>query len=359
MRQLRLVPPGAAEASSGGAATAPGTAALLLETADGAERFLLPVDPALRDAVVITSTGADTRPARAVGDAGAPSRSVTPREVQVRVRGGESAEAVAQSTGASLEWVMRFATPVLAERHRIAVEARRAKARRSTTDGDVVTFGDAVAARFSAHGIDPDTVSWDAHRRDDGSWALVARWVGGQDEHTAEWTYHLTSGRTVTPSDDTAAELLSDRPIRPITPTPPPAAEPVLSLAPPLGAGVVVFPAMPDAHTGPLPRAVADESPVQPAAEASAMSARRNAGDEDDAPDAAAAAPDEPPLPLGLPAPLRLESPPTRPSANRAQRAQKGRRTTGAATQSQDDKNARPHVPSWDDILLGVRRKQD
>lgn len=354
MRQLRLVAPTPPDVDGGDC--------LVLETADGAERFSLPLDPALRDAV----RAREIRPALSSGEP-----KLAPREIQKRVRGGESPQALADDSGATLDWVMRFAQPVLAERARITEEARRAKARRSTTDGEIVVFNEAVEARYAAHGVDPASVSWDAFRREDGTWALVARWLGGEDEHTAEWTFHLTSGRSVTPADDTAAELLSDRPIRPIVaprPTVPtqPASEPVLSLAPPATQGVVVFPARPDADTGPLPR-------VDHPYDSAAFDARFPAAPRHDAPAAAPsaeAAPDdpsldEPPLPLGLPA-NKTSAPAATPSSRPSRQARSTNRRAGhanragnGAAEAEDDKAARARIPAWDDILLGVRRRQD
>ena len=293
---------------------------LVVATADGLEQFELEVDQALRAAVggPAAHAPAPAKPsaARSIGT----EPKISPREIQVRVRAGETPQEISEANGADLEWVQRFAQPVLAERARIAHEARRSKARRSTTEGQTVIFGEAVDARFAAHGIDPAAVSWDAYRREDAQWIITARWIGGQSEHEADWVCHL-SARTVTPLDDTAADLLSDRPIRPIEPAPEPApATPSLTLAPPLAPGLVAFPAMPDAHTGPLPRAeeVFDQSRF-----------------------------DEPPLPLHVPG---------HPSA------QPGRRNLGVANkpaESEDEKAARASIPSWDDILLGVRRKND
>ena len=114
----------------------------------------------------------------------------------------------------------------------------------------VVVFGEAVDERFAAHGIAPDAVTWDSRRRDDGEWVVVAEWLGGEGAHAAEWVF-TRSSRTVTPIDDTAADLLSDRPIRPVAPPEP--ERPTLVAAPPLAPGVVAFPPMPDAHTGPVP----------------------------------------------------------------------------------------------------------
>jgi hypothetical protein len=312
---------------------------VVLATSDGQERFELTVDRALRSAV----SEVPVRPTTAVSSVTGPSEPrVTPREIQMRVRGGETPESLADSYNASLDWIMRFATPVLAERSRIADEGRRARARRSTTEGQLVVFGEAVDERFSAHGIDPSSVRWDAHRRDDGQWVLVASWIGGQAEREAEWSFHLT-GRTVAPLDDTAADLLSDRPIRPIAPPVAPVAPeepertaPGLALAPPLEPGLVAFPAMPDAHTGPLPRAedVFDQARFE-----------------------------EPQLPMHVPdAPDAPEVPPAQP-ARPARPARKAKVTNlgvaGREDESDDDKAARAAIPSWDDILLGVRRKRD
>ncbi|MBE7188348.1 MAG: hypothetical protein INR67_08690, partial [Jatrophihabitans endophyticus] len=61
---------------------------------------------------------------------------------------------------------------------------------------------------------------------------------------------------------------------------------------------------------------------------------------------------EEPPLPLGI------VDPATRPGA--AGRLSSVRNLGGGKQQESDEERAaRVKVPSWDDILLGVRRKQD
>ncbi|MEO6886469.1 MAG: septation protein SepH, partial [Jatrophihabitantaceae bacterium] len=232
MRQLRFVKPG----DDGNH--------VILETADGNEQFLLLIDVPMRDAVrsdLPRLTPTHPEPEAAIG----------PREIQMRVRAGESPQTLAEDNAMSLEKVLRFAGPVLEERARIADEARRARARRSTTEGQTVIFGEAVDARFAAHGLDPAAVRWDSRRREDGQWIVVAGWLGGDIDRTAEWLLNLGT-RQVSPLDDTAADLLSDRPIRPVNPREP-AVRPNLVSAPPLAPGVVAFPAMPHAHTGPIP----------------------------------------------------------------------------------------------------------
>jgi hypothetical protein len=322
----------------------------LLEAADGSEHFALPVDAALRDAVradlprLAPRPDADP-PRRAAPVAAAPMVAapvavdpIGPREIQVRVRAGETPEDLAAATGMTLERVMRFAGPVMDERRRIADEARRARARRTPSDGNegrIVVFGEAVDERFAAHGIDAASVTWDARRREDGEWLVDARWLGGDSDHTAEWLFSRGT-RTVTPLDDTAADLLSDRPIRPVAPPEP--VRPSLVAAPPLARGVVAFPPMPEAATAPLPvieevfdqEAPAEEEPrpVTPLVPAASMTY------------------DEPPLPLGI------SDPPPRPGVGALRNLGSGRRD-----ESDEEKAARARIPSWDDILLGIRRK--
>lgn len=340
MRQLRFV--GLSEDST----------QLLVETSDGTEQFALSVDAALREAAQadlprLHLPGASRPPA--VPDPAAPpaptatptaEAPITPREIQVRVRAGESPDALAATYGMPIERVMRFAAPVLDERGRITDEARRARARRTGADGSdnkVVQFGEAVDLRFRAHGIDADTVSWDARRRDDGEWLVVAEWLGGDATHEAVWLFSR-SARSVTPIDDTAADLLSDRPIRPVAPPEP--TRPSLVSAPPLALGVVAFPPMPDAHTGPVP--VLEEVFDQEAA----LEGPR----------------DLPPLVPAASATRQFEAPPLPLSITDPAAAGHGvgaLRNLGVTRreESEEERAARARVPSWDDIMLGVRRK--
>jgi hypothetical protein len=328
---------------------------MIVETTDGGEQFRLQLDEAIREAA-----GTELpRPAPSEPPANtAPDTAISPREIQMRVRAGAAPQQLADDHAMTLERVLRFAGPVLAERTRISDEARRAKARRSTTEGQVVVFGDAVEERFAAHGIDASAVSWDAYRRDDGQWIVTASWVGGEIDRVAEWVFHLAA-RTVTPLDDTAADLLSDRPIRPTVP-PETAVRPSLVAAPPLAPGVVAFPPMPDADTGPLPSsAELDEVFDQDAHDKDARQLGAMRADADESADDY----DAPPLPL------RLADASVRDAADGAPAAMATARTgrlpkvsnLGVASrqdETDEERAARARIPSWDDILLGVRRKQ-
>ncbi len=179
---------------------------LLVETVEGDEKFSLYVTDELRQAASIDLPRLSTK---------AVENPVSPREIQMRVRSGESPQHIAEQASMPIERVMRFAAAVVAERARITGEARTARARRNSPDGEFVVFGEHVDARFTAHGIDPAAVSWDAYRNEDGAWVLSAGWHGGDLKRIARWTFALAT-RTISPADDTAADLLSDRPIRPV-----------------------------------------------------------------------------------------------------------------------------------------------
>jgi hypothetical protein len=182
------------------------------------ERFTLALDDRLRG-MAKAETDRQSAPA---ADSGGPTP--TPREIQVRVRAGESAEAVAQDAGIPLERVMRFAYPVLQERFRVTDEARRARARRGG-DGLLVPFGELIDSRLARHGIDPTSVGWDAFRREDGGWTVIALFDSYGRDVRAKFSFALAN-RTVSALEDIAADLLSDRPVQALLEPAPPVAEP-------------------------------------------------------------------------------------------------------------------------------------
>ncbi len=289
---------------------------------------------------------AQPEPAREPAPVGVTGEApISPRDIQIRVRAGESPDDIATAFGMSLDRVMRFAAPVVDERLRIASEARRARARRTGgpdgSEGKLVQFGETVDARFRAHGIESESVTWNSRRREDGEWLVAAEWQGGDGTHTAEWLFSRAA-RSVTPIDDTAADLLSDRPIRPVAPPEP--TRPSLVSAPPLAPGIVAFPPMPDAHTGPLPQleeVFDQDAPPEGPRQLPPL-----------VPAAATLQFDAPPLPLGI------TDAGTRPAAASGVGALRNLGVT-RRDESEEERAARARVPSWDEIMLGVRRKEN
>jgi hypothetical protein len=144
-----------------------------------------------------------------------------PRDIQARIRAGETAESVAQAAQTSVEKIMPYAAPVLAEREHVAERAQRSSVRRSdaAAAGGARTLGDAVAARLRAANVDPQTVVWDAWRREDGRWTLTGDYVAGARTGTARFTFDAP-GNYVTLDDDDARWLVGEEIADPAAATP-------------------------------------------------------------------------------------------------------------------------------------------
>ncbi len=134
--------------------------------------------------------------------------SLSPRDIQARIRQGESAEEVARVAGVPVDRVLRYAGPVLQERAMLAQHARRTRLKTSDSGA---ALAEVVDSRLSQHGIDTEKISWDAYRREDGTWRIVATWPSGKA--TAQAIWDLDKGRqVVSPHDDMAQYLCAERP---------------------------------------------------------------------------------------------------------------------------------------------------
>jgi DUF3071 family protein len=174
----------------------------LVLVSDSGEEFTLAVDAPLRAAL----RGEHAR----LGQLEITMDSaLRPRDIQARIRAGETPETVAAVAQTTLDRIMAFATPVLAERAHIADRAQRASLRRGAGEGSARVLADAVAERLRARDVDPQTVEWDSWRREDGRWTLVADYRSGESARHAEFVYD-TAGRYVVAEDDEARWLVGE-----------------------------------------------------------------------------------------------------------------------------------------------------
>jgi Protein of unknown function (DUF3071) len=337
MRQLRLIGP-----------SEEGTH-LIVEAPTG-DRFRLPIDERLRAACRGDLSRLGQLEIEHDG-------TLRPREIQSRVRAGESAEQVAATAGVPVERVLRFAYPVLQERQRVVAQARATRVRRGGST-PAETLAELVDERLVGRGTDAATLSWDAWRREDGAWTVCLRWHGTRDYSTT-WTFDL-AGRTLQADDPAAEQLIAaEFHLRTITPVTPLAAA-ARKLAPePAAPPATPGPARGSGH-GPAPgpsrggaHGSADGGPGS--TRGSARGSAAGAGLTSIAgpptagnPTAATATPGSGPsagptvgtAALPLPLPDLPESEDADPDPD-----------------LEDERARRAHVPSWDDILLGVRRK--
>lgn len=180
---------------------------LLLVSGSGLE-FVLPIDSRLTAAL----RGETSR----LGQLEIPMEStLRPRDIQARIRAGETPEAVALAAQTSVEKIMPYAAPVLAEREHITQRAQRSSLRRASSASR--TLGDAVSAHLRGLHADPDAVAWDAWRREDGRWTLTAEFDvadtgAGARRGTGTFTFDAP-GNFVVLEDDHAQWLVGDAPV--------------------------------------------------------------------------------------------------------------------------------------------------
>ncbi len=146
--------------------------------------------------------------------------ALRPRDIQARIRSGESAEEVAVAAGTSVEAIMPYASPVLAERAHVAWNAQKSSLRRASgSTGAGRTLGEAVELFLSEHRLHDDDVAWDAWRRPDGRWLLSADVDAGGVRRSAEFV-HDVAGRYVVADNDDARALTGDLGGTPAAPAP-------------------------------------------------------------------------------------------------------------------------------------------
>ncbi len=208
-------------------------------------RFTLPIDERLR----AVALGQSSRLAQYEIEVESPLR---PKEIQARIRAGETVEEIADAAGIAVERVRWFEAPILAERAYAADQAQLASVRRQGDATPGPRLGEIVTERLKAFGADPEDAQWDAKKLGDGSWQVQLTFISGGRLHTAEWIFDPRR-RHVVPADDNAARmsLPGTEPPQPAAPAPGEAT--VTHLAPRLSS--------PPGHGGPIHSAPGHAAP--------------------------------------------------------------------------------------------------
>jgi hypothetical protein len=325
-------------------------------------RFSLPIDDRLR----IVARGQFSRLAQYEIEVESPLR---PKEIQDRIRAGETAEEIADAAGVPIERVRRFEGPVLAERAYRAQEAQGATIRQPGDSGPGPRLGDIVAERLAELGVPAEDAQWDSRKRGDNTWQVQLMFTVGGRPQMAEWSFDPRR-RHVSPADDDAARLslpeaevaaLGPSPVTPMRATVTPIGSRLAAAPPPAAEPAPVQPARAPAPAPATERVMAAR-PGPPPSPAAASPARAGAAPAGAAP--AAAAPAGPAstgpassgaAPAGPATPDPAEQAPAAAAESREPEVpQRGRARKAAGGRSR-----RSSVPSWDEIMFGTSRQPD
>jgi hypothetical protein len=332
---------------------------LVLRSADG-EEFQLAIDERVRAAV----RGDKAR----LGQLEIELESqLRPRDIQARIRAGQTAEEVAAAAGVSLARVRRFEGPVLGERQYVAETAQRAVVRLAQPgDSAPPQLGETVSARLKPHGIPPEAQEWDSWRRDDGKWLVQVSYLLEGEPERARFVFDPRA-RAATPDDDPARWLAGDL-------EHPPGQQPFVPRLTTADDVTAAEEVADDTEARPRPRRVSPvDLLVPPRADSLSPNHPVYAGRREQArsyarpdvePDVRAA-----PQSAQGPDPRRSAAAPAA-SARPADAAPAERRTvpreelmTGTTDRAAERDGVRPGrratVPSWDEILFGARRHSD
>lgn len=314
-----------------------------------------------------------------------PESALSPREIQSRLRAGETAEEVASAAGIPVARVARYEAPIAAERVRIVDEVRRATAPGPHRVSPGRFLGAVVDERLADDGLDPALAEWLARRQPDNTWMVTV----DLGDHHAEWSWDSAARRVrahdngaqrlLNPSRSSAESLIAVAQAAGVTAEQAEAAEPIIPAAAP-----VAPPPSPLVHA----RAVGESHNSEPADAPGRGGSSRSGfvvlpgegAAVADAPraQASAATLDEVPGSASMPAPTsQVPSPTFTPSANDVPGSGPAEASAYESTPAEqpsaeeavddavDERPARPApksgrkrsaVPAWDDIVFGARR---
>ncbi|OYD68394.1 septation protein SepH [Rhodococcus sp. OK302] len=247
-----------------------------------------------------------------------------PREIQARIRSGASVEQVSREAGIPVSKVERYAYPVLLERSRAAEMAQGGHPIRDNGP-TVPTLAEIVTHAFRARGHTIDDATWDAWRDEDNHWVAQLQWQAGRSTNAAHWRYQPDAhGGTIVALDDTAFDLIDPdfgRPLRGLAP--------VVDEKPELSRVDNEFVPVEEVKTEiDIQTEVAVVTEIPTVTEIAAP-AEISAPVEIEP---------EPVVSEEIPEPVAETTPKTAPQQP-----------------STKDKRGKPALPSWDDVLLGVR----
>lgn len=160
----------------------------------------LKVDDALKKAV--TESTAERR-LFSVAPEG-PAFSI--KEIQARLRAGESFAEVSRISGLPTSKIERYASPIMQERAWIIEQAEK-----SSPKGSPIPLRELVVNRLAPRGVNMNQISWNTWRLDNGAWNLVLNFPSSDGAREAIWIFDLNK-RTFSSQNDDARWIFGEEP---------------------------------------------------------------------------------------------------------------------------------------------------
>jgi hypothetical protein len=124
--------------------------------------------------------------------------TLTPREIQARLRAGRSISDVARAAGVDEDWVSRFAAPIQAEQAQVITRVRSLVYSKQRLGPSAQPLGTAVLWNLRDKGVavydDTFDQGWTAFHVRDSEWIVRFGYVNRKKAQHAEWLVDLVDG---------------------------------------------------------------------------------------------------------------------------------------------------------------------
>ena len=136
--------------------------------------------------------------------------TVSIKEIQRLLRAGQTAEQIARDNNILIEKIERFAGPILSERIYIIDQAQQIVIRKESGREAVSLLG-VIISRLAPRNIDSSELSWDTWRLEDGTWTIELHYPNSTGVGIAQWNFDSIL-RTVISMDENARWMMGDEP---------------------------------------------------------------------------------------------------------------------------------------------------
>lgn len=134
------------------------------------------------------------------------SGEISIKEMQARLRSGESMESISRTGNVSLEKIERYSQPILQERSYIISLAQKCELKNSKA-----TLLETITEKLVPRGVEMKLCEWNAYRNEDGTWQVLLHYPTRDGKGSAEWRFESIK-RTIISDDDGARWILDEEP---------------------------------------------------------------------------------------------------------------------------------------------------